>query len=74
MLKEGLRLALTAIGFRWKNWCLAAPTYRRSVVLRFLSFLVSPRRMLERDWQQRRRELNAAFARGRKIRRERIGT
>jgi hypothetical protein len=52
----------------------SCPTYRRSVVLRFLSFLLSPRRMLQRDWQQRRRELNAAFARGRKIRRERIGT
>jgi hypothetical protein len=43
-------------------------------VLRFLSFFLSPRRMLERDWQQRRRELNAAFVRGRKVRRERTRT
>jgi hypothetical protein len=36
--------------------------------MRFLSFITSPRQALERDWQQRQRKLDAAFARGRKRR------
>ena len=36
-----------------------------------MSMLISPKRVLDREWQQRERELNAAFARGRKKRRER---
>ena len=36
-----------------------------------LSILFSPKRALDREWEQRERELNAAFARGRKKRRER---
>ncbi len=39
--------------------------------MRILSVLMSPRRALDREWEQRERELNAAFARGRKKRRER---
>ena len=39
--------------------------------MRFLSFITSPRQALERDWQQRQRVLDAAFARGRKRRRDR---
>jgi hypothetical protein len=39
--------------------------------VRILSVLMSPRRALDREWEQRERELNAAFARGRKKRRER---
>ncbi len=39
--------------------------------MRLLSYLTSPRQMLDREWQRRERELNAAFARGRKKRRER---
>jgi hypothetical protein len=51
-----------------------AERIRGSVVRWLLSLLLSPKRTLERDWQARRRELNAAFAHGRKVRRERIGT
>ncbi len=36
--------------------------------MRFLSYLVSPKQTLEREQQQRERELYAAFARGRKRR------
>jgi hypothetical protein len=36
--------------------------------MRFFSYFTSPRQMLERGWQQRQRELDAAFARGRKRR------
>jgi len=36
--------------------------------MRLLSYLVSPKRTLERERQQRERELYAAFARGRKMR------
>ena len=36
-----------------------------------MSILMSPKRVLDRKWQRRERELNAAFARGRKKRRER---
>jgi hypothetical protein len=39
--------------------------------VRILSVLMSPRRALDREWEQRERELKAAFARGRKKRRER---
>ena len=39
--------------------------------MRLLSYLVSPKRTFDRQWEQRERELNAAFARGRKKRRER---
>jgi hypothetical protein len=39
--------------------------------VRLLSVLMSPKRVLDRQWEQRERELNAAFARGRKKRRER---
>ena len=35
------------------------------------SLLLSPRRTLKRDRLARRRKLNAAFVRGRKVRRER---
>ena len=41
-------------------------------VVVFLTCL--PKRALERDWLARRRELNAAFARGRKVRRKRTET
>jgi hypothetical protein len=34
--------------------------------------LMSPKRVLDRKWEQRGRELNAAFARGRKRRWERV--
>ena len=44
------------------------------VVRWLLSLLLSPRRTLERDWQARRRKLDAAFALGRKVRRERTET
>jgi hypothetical protein len=36
--------------------------------MRFLSYLISPRQAVERERQQRERELYAAFARGRKRR------
>jgi hypothetical protein len=36
--------------------------------MRFLSFLKSPTETLEREWYERQRELDAAFARGRKRR------
>ena len=36
-----------------------------------MSILISPKQVLDREWEQRVRELNAAFARGRKKRRER---
>lgn len=36
-----------------------------------LSILFSPKQVLDREWEQRERELNAAFACGRKKRRER---
>ena len=39
--------------------------------VRLLSILMSPKRKLDREREQRERELNAAFARGRKKRRER---
>jgi hypothetical protein len=39
--------------------------------MRLLSYLASPRQIIDREWQRRERELNAAFARGRKKRRER---
>jgi hypothetical protein len=39
--------------------------------MRLLSYLTSPRQTLDREWQRRERELYAAFARGRKRRRER---
>jgi hypothetical protein len=39
--------------------------------MRLLAILMSPKRALDREWEQRERELNAAFARGRKKRRER---
>lgn len=39
--------------------------------MRLLSYLTSPRQILDREWQRRERELNAAFARGRKKRRQR---
>jgi hypothetical protein len=32
---------------------------------------MAPKRKLDREWEQRERELNVAFARGRKKRRER---
>ncbi len=38
------------------------------------SLLLSPRRTLKRDRLARRRKLNAAFVRGRKVRRERTRT
>jgi len=36
--------------------------------MRFLSYLISPKQTVERERQQRERELYAAFARGRKKR------
>jgi hypothetical protein len=36
-----------------------------------LAILISPKQVLDRQWEQRERELDAAFARGRKKRRER---
>jgi hypothetical protein len=33
---------------------------------------MSPKRVLDRAWERRERELDAAFARGRKRRRERV--
>ena len=39
--------------------------------MRLLSYLTSPKQALDREWQRRERELYAAFARGRKRRRER---
>jgi len=39
--------------------------------MRFLSLLTSPKQTLERERQQRERELYAAFARGRRRRFER---
>jgi hypothetical protein len=36
--------------------------------MRILSYLTSPKRTLERERQERERELYAAFARGRKMR------
>ena len=44
-----------------------------SVVSWLLSLLISPRRTLERDGLARERKLRAAFARGRKKRRDRTG-
>ena len=49
-------------------------TCRGSVVFRLLSLLISPRRTLERDRLERELELRGAFARGRRVRRGRIGT
>ncbi len=40
--------------------------------MRLLSILMSPKRALDREWEQRERELDAAFARGRKRRWERV--
>jgi hypothetical protein len=45
-----------------------ASNRRGSERMRFLSYLVSPKQTLERERQQRERELYAAFARGRKRR------
>ena len=50
-------------------WC--APMEGGSEQMRFLSYLLRPKRTLERKWQQRERELYAACARGRKRRWER---
>ena len=36
-----------------------------------MSILISPKRALDREWERRERELDAAFARGRKKRRQR---
>jgi len=47
---------------------------RRSVVRWFLSLLLSPRKTLERERLRRKSVLDAAFARGRKVRRDRIRT
>ena len=40
--------------------------------MRLLSILTAPKRVLDREWEQRERELDAAFARGRKRRWERV--
>lgn len=73
------------VGPEWAEVCMtfvpvrATMTVRcqtcwRFAVLRFLSFLVSPIRTSQRDWRERKRKLDAAFAKGRKIRRDRTGT
>ena len=49
-------------------------TCRGYVVSWLLSMLVSPRRTLKRDGLARERKLRAAFAKGRKKRRDRTGT
>ena len=49
-------------------------TCRGYVVSWLLSLLISPRRTLERDGLERERKLLAAFARGRKVRRDKIET
>jgi hypothetical protein len=39
--------------------------------MRILSFILSPKQTLKREWRQRERELDAALARGRRRRFER---
>jgi hypothetical protein len=53
------------------NRYISALDFEGKQVMRFLSLLTSPRQALERDWRQRQRELDAAFARGRRRRRDR---
>ena len=73
------------VGPEWAEVCMtlvpmcATMTVRNqtcwgSVVSWLLSLLISPRRTLERDGLERERKLLAAFARGRKRRRDRTET
>ena len=73
------------VGPKWAEVCKTLMLARATMTVRsracwgcvvswLLSLLISPRRTLERDGLARERKLRAAFARGRKVRRDRIGT